>query len=182
MTWLVGKSLVTKKNGRVYIAKSIITDAADNHGLSTMAFKEMDFWFKGVKLPLVFADVESYGATSTVGTSFDARYAFDTSVLLTGPSTLTAWIAGSGNSTNQRLWIKFITPIVFDTIVINNYHDNGGVTTAGINNAVISITEDTNDPSDAYNAAITGGVTIYNGVFREHIAFDVEDSETLILI
>ena len=183
MTWLPGKPLVTRKdNGRIYTAKSVIIDAADNHGLNAMGFREMDFYLSGAKLPLVFADVASYGSTADVGVDFSSRWVFDTSASLVGTISQTSWISGTGLDTNMRLWVKFVTPIVFDSIIINNYHDAGGLTTAGINNAVLTTTEDTSDPSDAYNAAITGGVPIYNGVFREHIASDVADPETLTLI
>jgi hypothetical protein len=189
MSHLANKPLVTKKeaDGDTYTASVIVIDAADDHGLGVIAFRHMAFLSGGAELDITSAGgggdsvIENYGATTTVSNFFQARYAFITSLARTGGTSEVAWISNS-QPTNQRLWIRLTTPITFDSVVIYNYSDSGGVTTAGINNAVITITEDTNDPSSVYNAAVTDGVVIYDGVFREHVALDIPDPETLVLI
>jgi len=158
-------------------AKSVIFDIADNHGdTGSMGIREIDFYLSGNKITMNDALSTSY-ATTFVVTLLEPFMAFDTSLSLTGTRLSATW-RSLFVITNQRLIIVFDTPLDFDEIRVNNYHNDGGDTDKGVNNVKITISDDAITDT-TYNAAISNDTLIYDGVFREHVAVDIADPETL---
>jgi len=165
-----------------YTFKSIILDAADNHGdASYIGILSVDFWFEGSKITNIeTTDFVAY-ATTEYSTSYDAAMAFDTSLPKTGTATGNRWYSSVGNNSIQRLICVFNSETEFDEIRINNSHHGGTLTDRGINNVKIhgstdSITDTT------YDAAIANSTLIFDGVFAEHVGTDTEDEEILTLL
>ncbi|MDF1577669.1 MAG: hypothetical protein P1P81_04395, partial [Desulfobulbales bacterium] len=160
-----------------FLAKSVILDIADNWGDAYLGLRSVDFLLASVKEPVTESNATGYATTYYGG--YTAIKAFDTSL-----SKLDAgyfeWLTTSAN-TNQRLICVFATPVEFDEVVINNSHSNGGFTTRGVKNVRVNISTDAITDT-TYNAAIANATEIYNGQFGEHIASNVEDPETLVLI
>jgi len=161
-----------------YTAKSVILDIADGQGNTTfLSIRQIDFYFEGSKITMLPANFTAYGTTNS-GANYLPEKAFDTSLSLIGTSSGTSWQGDTYSITNQRLIIVFNSEQTFDKIVINNAHASGGGTDRGANNVVINISTDA-ITSTVYNEAIANSTEIFNGVFTEHTASDVEDDQNL---
>ena len=162
-----------------YTAKSVILDIADNHGGPYgLGLRQVDFWSGGAKIILGVSDFMTYAtSTFTIG-SYEPSNAFDTYTSKTGGSG--DWLSAADAPTNQRLICVFDSPVTFDEIRVNNTHYFGDYTSDGVNNVVITISDDVITDT-TYNAAISNSTEIFDGVFDEHVASDVEDEQILTL-
>jgi hypothetical protein len=159
------------------IAKSVIFDIADNYGdASYMGVRSVDFFLEDVLIDRVLYA----NATSSYSfTYFDSTFAFDTSLPKTGAHASNSWMSSGGNVTNQRLLVFYLdTPIEFDKVIVNNFHNSGDSTTRGAKNIVLTASADLYSDS-TYNAAIPTGTVLFDGVLAEHVASDVEDPQTV---
>lgn len=163
------------------IAKSIIIDIADNWGDGGfIALRSVDFWADSSKIAnLSSTDFTAYSTTS-LGAQYDPDNAFDTSLSKTGVITNNEWYSSSV-VTNQRLICVFNVDTEFDEIRINNGHSSGTATTRGAQNVKIHYSTDA-ITSTVYDEAISNSAFIYDGVFAEHVASNVEDEEILTLM
>jgi len=164
-----------------YTAKSVILDIADNWGGSQVSLRSIEFFYQGLLIS-VTSGFTAYNTEDYDGTNrFNPEFAFDTSLSKIGMTNLNGWYGKKFVNTNQRLICVFDTPVTFDTIVINNAHYSGGNTNTGAKNTKIHISTD-EITSVVYDAAIANSTKIYDGIFDEHVASDVEDEQTLTLI
>jgi len=161
-----------------YSAKSVILDLADNWGGGLLSLGAVLFYSEGALISIGAANSTTY-ATSELG-SYIKEHVFDTSLPLTGAAQYNAWFASSV-TTNQRIIIVFDTLINFDQIKIHNTSNGGNNTDLGAKNVVVTISTDA-ITSTVYGSAISNSAEIFNGVFDEHVASDVEDPQTLTLI
>jgi hypothetical protein len=163
-----------------YTAKSLILDIADNWngGGGWMGIRQIDLYSGGEKLTLTDADVLCY-ATTEYDSQLLAKYAFLSSTSKVGDDRPNAWAASS--SISQRLICVFASDITFDEVVVNNRHDGGADTGTGAKNVKMYISTDTITDT-TYNAAIVNSTKIFDGQFKQHIAQNIEDPETLELI
>ena len=161
-----------------YTAKSVILDVADGWGNNYIGVHSVDFWFEGSKITMLPADYTAY--STTVYASCEPVYAFDTSLPKTGTAIGNSFLSG-GVNTNQRLQIVFNTPIEFDEIRINNMHWQGTLPSRGFKNVKIHTSTDA-ITSTVYNEAIANSILVFDGVFDQHVASDVEDEQVLSLI
>jgi len=161
-----------------YTAKSVILDIADAHGDDTLlGIRSVDFWFEGSKITnLVTTNFVAY--STSYFSSYVASYAFDTSDLKTGSGSGRQWYSAAGSVINQRLICVFNIPTEFDEIRINNAHEQGAETNRGANNVKIHISTDTITDT-TYDTTISNSTLIFDGQFDEHVASDIEDSQTL---
>lgn len=160
-------------------AKTIILDIADNWGYaSAMSVRSVDFKLSGALIDVYEADITAYATTSYTSLGFYPWKSFDTTLSKIGNRYDNCWISSNGNPGSQRLICVFDTPIEFDEIVINNYHSSGGSTDYGIKNTKIYRTDNTVTDT-TYNAAISGGVLLFDGVVDEHVSDNVIDDQTV---
>lgn len=178
----ISQNMEEEGGGSIYTAKSFIVDIAANHGLANFnGIKSIDLYFEGTLIDILLSDLAAHDETTRNSAGREAQYAFDTSLSKTGPSDFTTYLS-SNITTTDRIWVKFINPKTFDKVVVNNWHEAGTNTGAGSNDVVMTITEDLLDPITTFEAPVTGGVVIYAGTLDEHIAADVADPQTLVLI
>jgi hypothetical protein len=164
-----------------YTAKSVVLDIATNWGRGTyVELRQMDFYYKGSLITLTQNDFVAY-ATSNAGSSFLPKYAFDTEGSRIGSRDTNNTWASDGATGNQRLIVVFNTPITFDKIIITNDHHIGTQTDSGCKDVVINISNNVVD-NTTYNDIIPYSSKIFDGVFPQHIASDVEDPQTLELL
>lgn len=162
-------------------AKSIILDIADNWGDATnIALRQVDFWSGASKITLTTSDFTAYHS-SVFGSTFDSKYAFDTSTSKTGTLTSNGYLTANSTVTNTRIICVFDTVQTFDKIVINNgAYATGNETDKGARN--VKIHSSTDSISDTtYNAAISNSTLLFDGEFDEHVASNVEDPQDIII-
>lgn len=164
------------------LVKSVVFDCADNYGYSSfLGIFQIDFLLLGVKYGLLPADYTAV-STSILNTSYFPSNAFDTSRPKTGASAFNSWVSAPGSPSNQRIAITFDTPIAFDSIVINNLHESGGLNTVGVQNVKIYTTTDESAISTVYNNPIPDSVLIFDSVFPIHPASNTVQDFELTLI
>lgn len=159
--------------------KSVIFDIADNWGSTyNVALRSIEFYFQGTRLSLVEGVDFTVYATSQYSATFAASNIFNLSASKVGSQNNTSWLSANRVTTGQRVGIVFTVPLEFDAIVVNNHHSNGSGTNNGAKNVVITGSTDA-ITSTVYNESITNSTELYNGVLREHIAWNMEDQETV---
>lgn len=156
--------------------KTVVFDFPNNWGSGTaMSIMAVEFKLNGTLHALTESDFTAY-ATSSYDASALPKFSFDTSLEKApslGPNN-NRWLSGSSQASNQRLIVVFNTPIDFDEIVVNNYHNLGTDTTWGVRDTVITVTENTYSDT-TYNAAVTNGVVVFDGVTPEHKSVNAID-------
>lgn len=163
-------------------AKSVILDIADNRGdVYSIGIRSIDFYKNSVKI--VNINGTDFAAYSTTERNVDLAgwHAFDTSLSKIGPASSMAFQSGNFVTTNTRLICVFNSMTDFDEIVVNNWHESGSQTTRGAKNVKIHFSTD-EITSTVYDESIPNSTLIYDDVFAEHIASNIEDEETLTLI
>jgi hypothetical protein len=164
-----------------FTAKSVILDIADNHGhASNIGIRVIQFFLAGVQVGQTNGvDFNGY-ATTFSGTGYEGWRAFDDALTTTGGAFSQVW--QSSAATSQRIVLKrLVSSFEFDEIRVVNFHDSGGSTTKGAQNAKIHISTD-DITSVVPDEAIANSTLIYDGVFAEHPATNTESAETLTLI
>ncbi len=157
-------------------AKSVILDMADNWGDSLwLGLRSVDFFLAGTLIGIT-TEFTAYHTSSEYSLAYGAKFAFDTSRSKIGSDGYKSWYANSPIKTNQRIIVVFNTTTEFDTIVVNNQHASGGVTSRGVRNVVITSSTDAITDT-TYNATVANSTVLFNGEFNEHIASDVEDPQ-----
>ena len=159
-------------------AKSVIFDIADQWGGTYLAIRAIEFYYEGNLIEFDSDDATAY-ATTIFSSSYIAFNAFDQSLSKLGGYNGTQWLTGT--KTNQRLIIVFNTPIIFDSVVINNSHATGEVTNQGVKNVEILISPD-EITNTVYKSAVSNVTLIFDDIFNEHMLSDEEDEQILTLI
>lgn len=158
--------------------KTIVLDIATCWGGSLLGFRTIEFYLEGVLVDVQQADCTGYSSSTYTG--YSEEIPFDVDTVKTGShSSSNCWLSFNV-STNVRTLIVFNTAITFDTIVINNFHNNGTQTNLGIKSTKITVTEDSYTTA-TYDAAVTNGKVIFNGIIPEHPATNTEDDQSLSL-
>lgn len=163
-----------------YTAKSIVIDIATNHGGGSFCLREMDFYLDGNKFYAYYGAeylYTTYGSQWNT-TNYAHKNAFDTHLSLYGAQSGNGWLAVTGA---KRIIIVFDDPLEFDEIRIYNSHNAGGETDRGIKDVVITATEDTYT-NTTYQATVSNGVDVFDGIFLEHAASDTPSEQVLTLI
>lgn len=163
-----------------YTAKSIIIDCTDNWGGPTIGLRSIEFKFEGTLVVVLAADGNFYHSSAGYDPEQAAVKAFDTSLSKTGSRVNTSWYASS-TAVNSRIVAALTDAIIFDEVVVNNYHHSGTVTNWGLKNTKINISTDTITDT-TYNAAIANSTLIFDGEIAEHPATDTVDDQVLSLI
>jgi len=163
-------------------AKSVIFDIADNYLFSShyINLRSVEFWLNGSKIAIT-SGYTAYATTIAGGTTLPA-YLFNTSLSKINGSSGTQWQSEYIPITGQyqRVIVVFDTPLLFDQIVVNNGHYYGTILEHNAKNVVITTSTDT-ITSTVYNDTITNATVIFDGVFDQHVAANVEDDQILAL-
>ena len=159
-------------------AKSVIFDIADQWGGTYLAIRAIEFYYEGNLIEFDSDDATAY-ATTIFSSSYIAFNAFDQSLSKLGGYNGTQWLTGT--KTNQRLIIVFNTPIIFDSVVINNSHATGEVTNQGVKNVEILISPD-EITNTVYKSAVSNVTLIFDDNIREHVTVDSADDNVLSLL
>jgi len=163
-----------------FTAKSVVFDCADSYeAVNYIGIRSVDFYLASVLVARVSGDMTCYATTSESGTA--PEDAFITALSKTGSYVDKCWLSNAPAPTNQRLIMVNDSPIEFDEIVINNFHNSGSSTDSGAQNVKITISTDAITDT-TYNAAVSNSTVIYNSTFDQHIASDVQDDQILTLI
>lgn len=159
-------------------AKSVIIDAADTitSGNGWAGLRSMEFYNNDVLVELSTSDLSAYVAED-YGTGYTADLIFDTSLSKIGSSQNNGW-ENETIDTNIRISVVFNSAITFNKIVVNNYHDSGSFTGAGLESVKIYYSS-TTVTSTTYGENIGSYTNIFDGDFSEHIASNVADDETV---
>jgi len=158
------------------LVKSLVIDSADNWGDSSyVGIRSVELYSGGVLHEVTNEDITCYNANYS---AYEPELAFITSLSKTGSPTGTSWVDYDGVT---RLICVFDDPVEFDQVVINNYHSSGGYTSRGTQNTKITITEETY-VTETYDAAVTGGWVLFNGVIPQHAASDAAQDYDIPLI
>lgn len=159
-------------------AKSVVFDIADCWGYSLVGVRDIEFYYKGYLIPLSVGDFTAT-ATETSGGYAPANPFYSASLTVkTGAHTTgNCWL--SNYETGVRLIVTFTTPIVFDEIRINNFHNSGTQTTIGMKNTKILVSPDTEITSTVYDEAISDGELIFDGEIPEHSAVNEIDESSV---
>ena len=163
-----------------YTAKSVVLDIINNHGSTrSVGVRSVEFYYN---LTLVAIGTFSAYATSTRYATFDPTYTFDPTKSKSGTSLGNEWNAGfdSGDTEDQRLICVFDTPIVFDSIVVNNSHSEGGYTDYGAEFVRIYVSTDA-ITSTVFDEAISNSIKIFDSSFDKHDSNDWADNQQLVL-
>jgi len=157
-------------------AKSVILDIADSYNTTRISIRSIDFFLDDVLVGIT-TEFTAY-ATTERASEYSAEYTFDTSTSKINAAVDNQWESASFAYTNQRLIIVFDTPTEFDKIVVNNTHNSGGTTSSGAQNVVIPSSTDS-IVDTTYNATITNPTVLFDDVFDQHVASNVEDPQTI---
>ena len=156
--------------------KSVIFDIVDNYGCGITGVRSIEFYKNEVLYSLVAADFTAYSTTQYTG-SYAPSLSFDTSEPQIGSHVGNAW--RSNNTTgSERLIVVFNNSLNFDKIVINNAHNSGAATNAGIKNTKVTISP-SSITDTTYNAAIADGVVLCTILCDEHVSSDVVDNQII---
>jgi len=167
--------------GQVYSGvKSVILDFTDNWGdAGNMGLRTVEFMKDGEVITTSIANASFY-ETSALNPSYSAEVAFDTTYphKIDGGS-VGSWIAT--DKVNQRIICVFDALTEFDAIVINNYHNGGGTTTAGVRNTKIYTSTDAIS-STVYDESIANSTLVFDSEVNEHIGLNEIDDDILALV
>ena len=177
-----GTNLQILLNNPQYTAKSIILDIADNWGdTNYVGIRQIDFWYLGSKITnLDITDFTDYVTSEFGSGTYGANQVFDTTTLKTGELVDTSWVSATANITEQRLICVFIHPIIFDEIRVNNSHASGVELNRGAKNVKINLSTDA-ITSTVYDEFINNSILLFDDMFDQHVALDVEDEQILTL-
>lgn len=157
-------------------AKSVVFDITNNYGdPSIVGIRSIDFWLNASKASLAPTTNFTAYSSSNYNASYVVKNVFDTSKAKTGSALGTSWLAST--ATNQRIIIVFNTPLTFNKIAVNNFHDSGSYTTRGAKNVKITVTDSTYTTT-TFEENVSGGTVIFEAVFDQHIASNVEDEQS----
>lgn len=159
--------------------KSVVFDIADGWGQVSPAYlslRSVEFKLNGSTLPLLPSDYNAYATTEPFDGRFSPSHAFDTTLSKVGVRDNTSMVFISGTTTNVRLIIVFNSHVSFDEVVINNDHNAGTNTEAGIKNVKIT-TSPNIITSTVYNEAVENGEIVFDGIIREHVPYDSPDDQ-----
>lgn len=164
----------THKKVRTFSSvKSVVFDFADTYGASTLGVRRIEFYDNtGALISLsTSTDYVAYATSEDVG--YEADNAFDTSYSKIGTSLDTSYATATAN--NRRLIIVFTATKTISKIVINNFHNSGATTTAGVENTKIYTSTDS-ITSTVYGEIISNSELIFDGVIAQHTAVNqIED-------
>jgi hypothetical protein len=169
--------ITLRKSKKVFTAKSVVFDFADNWGGSYMNVRSIDFAINGNRLLLssmLKNNQYSLFVTSENGSTQSVRRAFAFEFKKIGKRQYRSWMADSSQKTNQRICVVFKEPIEFDEIFINNGHDSGGQVVDGVKNTKITISSDSITDT-TYNAAVANSSVIFQGEIPKHTEVDEVD-------
>lgn len=159
--------------------KSVVFDFADDYGGGQIGIRSIEF-YNGVSLISLASGTDFTYYVTNESAYMEGDNAFDTSLAKTGSYFNNNW-ASDWVDTNQRLVIVFDTVKTFDSIVVNNYHSSGTVTSRGAKGTKIYATTDT-ITSTTYGETVSNGILIFDDDLDEHVAYDVVDDQILTLI
>lgn len=160
-------------------AMSVIFDIADNYGrYSWVGMRSVEFYFEGTKHSLLTSTDFTALHTSRYSYGYESWRIFDATRVNTGGLYNNAWISGSGLITNQRVRINFVSPLIFDQIIVNNVHDSGGSTDGGVKNVKVYYTMNPTEDIQ-YGSHIPSGVLLFDGQFKQHVNSNIEDPEII---
>jgi len=159
-------------------AKSVVIDIADSYGnANVMGIRQVDFYLAGIKVAMT-SGFWGLATTTLSGDTNYSSFAFNTSLSKLGTPNFTQWYSALYQITNQRLILNTSNAFIFDRIVINNSHDVGTGWEAGAKNVKITIAP-ANVTNTAYNATITDGTVLFDGVLDAHPADNVGYDQTV---
>lgn len=165
--------------GGVYTAKSFLVDVFDQPTFNGVNIRQLDFYFEGNKLG--YADgVDGVAHALFPEVNTLVKYMFNTNTSYTGSQTVNCWQQISLNNT-VRIALVFTNPITFDSIIINNAHNSGGLVERGAEALDMYVTPD-EDSGTVAEAEVPNGTLIFNDEIRQHVASDVRDDQILTLI
>jgi len=157
-------------------AKSIIFDIANCWGSTILGIRTIEFYLEGAKLDIQTTSITCYASSTYTG--YNPAIPFDVDTAKTGVhNSLNCWLSFNV-ATNVRLICVFNIPIIFDKVVVNNFHTNGLQTDIGIKDTVITISQDA-VTNTTYGAEITTPTVLLGGQISQHTASNIEDPETL---
>ena len=161
--------------------KTLIIDIADAYGVDFACLRSVELYLDWTLYALTQADFAAY-ATNFLSATRGPEYAFDTTVSKVGDGeSETSWISSYGSTTNLRLSAVLDTPISVNSLVLNNFHNNGADTTYGIENIKIYALG-TVETSTVYGAGVTESDKIFDGILAEHVSDNIVDDQALLLI
>jgi len=165
-----------------FTAKSVVFDIADNYGgADAIGVRSIEFYDGAGLVAVSSGNCTAYNS-SQYGPQYHASYAFYTGLSkIDSAQVSTCWKSGYQHTSNERIVVVFDTDINFTSIVINNYHDNGGVTSQGASGVKVTITSDAYSTT-TYGASVTGGRVLFDSTISEHIASNAVDDQTLDLL
>jgi len=109
---------------------------------------------------------------SPASPNFNAEYAFNTTLSLTGSYQLTSYLM-AGN-VNGRICVDMGASVTLYGVRISNLHDTGGATARGIKNSTIYLSDNAGDFTATYGTDIAMSQA-WSGVVSEHTAVDEAD-------
>jgi len=177
---VIKKNRINDSSDVVYTAKSIVLDIADNYGSALLAIRSVDFYSDGVLIPNINSTNFVAYASSVYNSSYAAYKAFDTSFSKLGGEGDGQWVTAKRHPTTERLICVFNEEQSFDSIIINNAHNNTSGTNYGAKNVKLYTSPDA-ITSTVYDSAISNSTLIFDGVFDEHVAANVVDNQVLTL-
>lgn len=171
---------VVAGGGKTYSPKSLILDCAENYGFATvMALRSLDLNLRGSLIDITAGQISVF-ATTKFDADHDEEHIFITALSKTGLWINNGWVSNGVKQPN-RISVVFNDIPTFDEIVMNNGHNEGGLTDAGVKGLEIFTSSDSIS-STTYGGAISNSELIFNSDLTEHVALDEIDNETLILI
>jgi len=159
-------------------AKAVVIDIADSYGnANVMGIRQVDFYLAGAKVAMT-SGFWGLATTTLSGDTNYSSFAFNTSLSKLGTPNFNQWYSALYQITNQRLILNTSNAFIFDRIVINNSHDTGTGWDAGAKNVKITIAP-ANVTNTAYNATVTDGTVLFEGVLDAHPADNVGYDQTV---
>jgi len=161
--------------------KSVIFDFATSHNAANQyGIRQLTFGVGGSPITMNDTLSTTYNG-STTGPTYLAKFAFDTSLLLTGNHSTRGFLTSPGFGCPDRLNIVFNDPVTFDSLTAYNLHFSGTTYAYGVKDTKIytspSAITDVN-----YGAAIADGTLIFDGTIAAHTAVDEADPQILSLL
>jgi len=158
-----------------FTARTVILDIEDSYGGSGIGLRSVDFYSNDSLIDIEEDDLESYYPDDE---GRNGMRPFITAYSKTGSYTGTSYYI---NGSFQRIICEFKSPITFDKIIINNFHDYGEITNNGAKTVrmFISTSGMGEDISDDWSGEIANCTTIFEGDFDRHIDSDVIDNQQL---
>lgn len=162
--------------------KSVILDFADGYDMTLgtnyggMGIRSVDFNLQGNTHTITQDNMSAYH--SNVFSSYYSWKAFDSTLSKIGTHE-PSWLADDYQDTNQRIIVVFDNPLVFDEIVINNFHSFGyNLIEHGVKNTKITATTDVYSDT-TYNATVPNSEVLFDGIIPKHSEEDAVDNYSI---